>query len=123
MPLIPNTTLKSDEPVNVTFTALDGSTDAFGYTGQAAYLVFQNSDASPATVVLLGDQATTVKRDGITDIDVSGGKSVTVPAAAGGVNGFTKVYLPAAAAYLKDSTNQPNITGGASTLSALLLVQ
>lgn len=116
MPLLVKQQVKTLlEPEQFDFVALDGSTDSFPYAGGEDYLLLQNTDGSPITLTLLGDEATSVNRDGITSIDVSGGKSVEVPA-----NGFEIVRLVAARAYLTDSTNQPDITGGAATVNAAL---
>ena len=117
MPLLTLQNLKTDEPSALDYTALDGATDSFPFTGtQETYLLLRNTDVSDITVTLIGDQATSVKRSGIVDIDVSAGKDVLVPAGSD-----VKVSLLNAAAYLSDSESQPDITGGAATLLAALV--
>lgn len=114
MPALTLQTIRSLEPKAFTQVALDG-TDSFPFSGDRDFLLLENTSGSSITLTLLGDQATTVNREGITQIDVSGGKSVPVPA-----NSFVIVDLVNAAAYLRDSNNMPDINGGTSNISASL---
>ncbi len=117
MPLLVQQSLRSSEPKALSFVDLDGTTDSFPYSSaQRAFLILQNSSGSPVTVTLLGDEATAVNRQGITSIDVSGGKEVTVPA-----NGSQVVDLINAGAYLTDANGMPDITGATSVISAALV--
>lgn len=116
MPLLVKQQLKSlIEPSEFNLVALDGSTDSFPYSRGEDFLLLENTDSSPITVTLIGNEVTSVNRPGITTIDVSSGKAVTIPA-----NGWVIVRLIAAEAYLTDSDNQPDITGGAATVNAAL---
>lgn len=117
MPLLTKQVIRSTEPTALTFTALDGSTDSFSYSGGDEVLILENTTGAEVTVNLKGDQATTVTRSGITVIDVSGGKSVTLAA-----NSFTKITLRDANAYLTDSGGQPDITGASASINAAHLV-
>lgn len=115
MPLLVRQTLSSTEPKEINVVALDGSSDSFPYNNERSFLMLQNTGSSNITMVLLGNSATTVDRSGITEIDVSGGKSVTVNA------GDTMIVdLTNASAFLSDSDNQPDITGGTADINAAL---
>ena len=117
MPLLVQQSLRSEEPKALSSVDLDGTADSFPYSSaQRAFLILQNSSGSPVTVTLLGDEATSVNRQGITSVDVSGGKEVTVPA-----NGSQVVDLINAGAYLSDSDGLPEITGATSVISAALV--
>ncbi len=117
MPLLVQQSLRSSEPKALSFVALDGTADSFPYSSsQRAFLILQNSSGSPVTITMIGDEATTVNRQGITSIDVSAGKEVIVPA-----NGSQVVDLINAGAYLSDSDGIPDITGATSVISAALV--
>ena len=117
MPLLTKQAIRSSEPSTLTFTQLDGSSDAIAYTGGDEVLVLENTSGSEVTVTLLGNQATSVTRSGITRIDVSGGKSIALPA-----NSYTKIFLRDASAYLTDSDNQPAINGASASINAAHLI-
>lgn len=116
MPALVTQSLRSNEPDALNFVALDGTSDSFSYSGGESWLFLQNTSGSPVTVVLLGDQATTVNKPGITVVDVSGGKSVVVPG-----NNSVKVPLISARDFLTDANNQPDITGGTSAIMAAVV--
>lgn len=116
MPLLVQQSLGSAEPKAINFVALDGSTDSFPFNNDRAFLILQNTSGSTVTVVLLGNTATTVPCPGITTVDVSAGKSVPIAA-----NSSVVVDLTNARAYLSDSDNRPDITGGTANINAALV--
>lgn len=116
MPALTLQQLRSSEPKAFTFTDLDGTADSFPYNGDRTFLLLENTSGSNVTLTLLGDAATNVDRTGITTIDVSGGKSVVVPA-----NASVVVDLVNAGAYLSDANNMPGITGGSADIRAAVV--
>ena len=116
MPTLTLQTLRSAEPKAFTMVALEGGNlDAFPFSGNRDFLLFENTSSSMVTVTLLGDTVTTVNREGITTVDVSAGKTVTIPA-----NSSVTVDLVNAGAYLTDANNMPSITGGSASINAAL---
>lgn len=98
----------------VTETTLTGTADTFTYVQSARQiLVLRNPTAGAITPVIDGDGASSVVRDGVGTIDVSGGYSVGAIAA----GAVLAIPLDTISSYLQGVIS---ITGGTGLVAVLL---
>lgn len=95
---------------DVTPTELTGSDDFVGATG---ILYIHNTTGSSQTIVIDGDGSTTVECDGVGDVDVSGGYSVSVAA-----GNLAQIPLQDIRAYLSGNIA---VTGGVTDVFAWII--
>ena len=106
---------------NVTRTELTGADGLLFKTGTLQRLVLENTGSGTPTINILGDAATTFSCGGLGDpVDVSGGFDVSL-AATGSAGDVQIIPLHTIAAYLSDSTNMPDVTGGTSDVVAYII--
>lgn len=94
-----------------TVTTLTAS-DVLTYnTAKQQLLVLENTTASPVVVTVDGSTGTTIAVGGYGSVDVSAGKTITVPA-----NGYQYVKLSAISAFLSGTVA---VTGGVGVKAML----
>ena len=109
-------TKRTEAPVNLTRTTLTAS-DTLAYAAGASQVIeFTNTTASPVVVAIRGSGASAVfpiPGTAGTTVDLTGGKSITVP---GVVGATTAINLDALPSYMVGNITVTNGTGCTATV-------